>query len=481
MIKQVSKYYSWIKFGVILLIFLLGTALRLYKYPFYPLVGNAEEYAFVWHGLSLIETGEPISWSMLPPYGKENVVWNGEAPNPAGGSGLGVQLVKPWFDQTPLFSVIVGGIAKFYNQTNFTLISTYIIRIPSLIFSFISMFFVFILARKLFGFLIGIISLMIYATMPTVVFGARLAVPENMIVMLMLVSLWLILEYFETGSQLKRNLSFFLGIIAGFAKATGFLIVPFLVFLMWRQKKWKEGIVLGLTSGFLFFIPYFLYGIHFNKDLFFKITLYQSQRPAGWSSLAYLITNPGFSVEVILDCFLVLGFLSLIFLLFKKRNSQEEVILSSFIFSLLVVMITAGRHDQLAWYRYPIYPFMAISMAIMLKQFFINSDLWPMAIFTPLLLGNIDLLANPFWKTRFFFESPFFRFSFLFLLLPTVIYLFFQKKIWLTISRTFAIFVFILGILINIWVIQTRFSLLCDNESCPLPQKIDLVRPIFHK
>jgi len=297
----------------------------------------------------------------------------------------------------------------------------------------------------------------------------------------MLVSLWLILEYFETGSQLKRNLSFFLGIIAGFAKATGFLILPFLVFLMWRQKKWKEGIVLGLTSGFLFFIPYFLYGIHFNKDLFFKITLYQSQRPAGWSSLAYLITNPGFSVEVILDCFLVLGFLSLIFLLFKKRNSQEEVILSSFIFSLLVVMITAGRHDQLAWYRYPIYPFMAISMAIMLKQFFINSDLWPMAIFTPLLLGNIDLLANPFWKTRFFFESPFFRFSFLFLLLPTVIYLFFQKKIWLTISRTFAIFVFILGILINIWVIQTRFSLLCDNESCPLPQKIDLVRPIFHK
>lgn len=469
------------KLLVFAFVFLLGVFLRLWKYPFYPFAGHAEEYLFVWSGLSLIEKGVPISWNDLPVYEEKHVFWRGVAPNPAGGEGLGVRLLEPWLDEPPLYSLIVGGMAKLYNLPNFTLISPYVIRIPSLIFSFVTMAFVFLLAQKYFGYWLGILSLLIYGTVPTIVFGSRLAVPENMIAVLMIISLWLILDYLETKKKWKRNLAVFLAIIAGFAKPTGFFLVPFIVFWLWRDKRWREGTITAIVGTLLFFVFYFTYGFYFDRELFLKVFFYQAQRPAGWSGLAFLITNPGFSIEVFLDGFLVLGFLSLIWLIFKKKSKDEEIILLSFVYSLLVVVISGGRHDQLAWYRYPIYPFMSIATALLIKEIFLQPTFFTNAVFIPLFLTNIDLLENPFWKIKFFLESRFYRSTFAILLTPTIIQFFSKKENWLKLSQLVVALVFMAGIFFNILVIKTRFNLLCDNTICPLPQKIYLLKPAFIK
>jgi 4-amino-4-deoxy-L-arabinose transferase-like glycosyltransferase len=467
------------KLLVFAFVFFLGVFLRLWKYPFYPFTGHAGEYLYVWSGLSLIEKGVPISWNDLPVYEEKHIYWQGIAPNPAGGGGLGVRLLKPWLDQPPLYSLIVGAMAKLYNLPNFTIISPYVIRIPSLIFSFITMVFVFLLAQKYFGYWVGISSLLIYGTVPTIVFGSRLAAPENMIAMLMIICLWLILNYLKTNEFWQRNLAIFLAGIAGLAKPTGFLLVPFLVFWLWKDKRWREGIVTGIIGSLLFFLPYFAYGFHFDRDLFLKVFFYQAQRPAGWSSLAFLITNPGFSIEVFLDGFLVLGFLALIWLALKKKTRAEEIILFSFIYSLLVVIISGGRHDQLAWYRYPIYPYMAIAIALLIREIFTKPAFFSSAIFIPLALTNADLLENPFWKIKFFIKASFFRFAFATLLTPSICQFFSKKEIWLKLSRLVIALVFIVGIGFNIWVIKSRFNLLCDHTICPLPQKIDLFKPVL--
>jgi len=466
-------------FKIIVFILILGLSifLRLWKYPFYPFVGHAEEYLFVWSGLSLIEKGVPISWNDLPVYQEKHIYWQGVAPNPAGGSGLGVRLLKPWLDEPPLFSLIVGGMAKLYNQPNFHLISSYVVRLPSLFFSFLSLILVFILAKRLFSFEIGLLSLLIYGTMPTVVFGSRLAVPENLIVPLFLSSLILILGYLNDGRKWKRDLSFVFSVLAAFAKPTGLLLVPLLASFLFCQKKLKEGFWAGFLSIFFFFILYFSYGFYYDKDLFLKVFLYQAQRPAGWSGLAFLITNPGFSVEVFLDSFLVLGFFALGYLLFKNRDKGEDTLLFSFIFSLLMVVISGGKHDQLAWYRYPIYPFMAIAIALLVREIYRKPTFFASAIFIPLFISNADLLENPFWRLKFFIESRFYRLSFAIFLLPSIFQFFFKGKIWLKLSRIVIVIAFILGIFLNVWVVKSRFNLLCDNTVCPLPQKIDLLKP----
>lgn len=463
----------------VLLIFILGIFLRLWKYPFYPFAGHAEEYLFVWSGLSLIEKGVPISWNDLPVYEKDNIYWEGIAPNPTGG-GVGVRLLKPWMDEPPLFSLIVGGIAKIYGLPNFTIISPYVIRIPSLIFSFLTMIFVFLLAKKFFGYWIGLLSLLIYSVTPTVVFGSRLAVPENLITFLMVVCLFLITSYLKSRKKWQVILATVLAGIAGLAKPTGFLLVPFVSFFLFEGKKIRQAIVSLITGSLLFWIPFLVYGNYFGGKLFWKVLFYQASRPAGWSSLAFILTNPGFSVEVFLDGFIILGFLSLIYLVFKKERTKEEtIILFSFLYAILGVVISGGKHDQLTWYRYPIYPFMAISLSLMIKEILSNPSFFSLGFFIPLVLGNVDLLENPFWKLNPFIQSKPFRITFFILLLPSILNLFLKNKKLIKTQKIVLCFCFFAGVMINIWVVKSRFNLLCDHEHCPLPQKINLLSPLF--
>jgi len=461
-----------------LLVFLLGVGLRLWKYPFYPFAGHAEEYLFVWSGLSLIEQGVPISWNDLPVYEEKHIFWTGVAPNPTGG-GLGVRVLKPWLDEPPLFSLIVGGMAKLYGLPNLTIISPYVIRIPSLIFSAVSLVFVFLLAKKFFGYWTGLLSFLIYSIIPTVVFGSRLAVPENLITTLMLVSLWLIILYLETERKWQRNLAIFLAGIAGLAKPTGYLLVPFVSFFLFQKKKWKEGVIALVAGSLISWLPFLAYGYYFDWKLFWKVLTYQSSRPAGWSSLAYIFTNPGFSVEIFLDGFVILGFLSVIYLIFKtERTKQENILLFSFVYSILVTAISGGKHDQLTWYRYPIYPFMSISLSLMIREIFTNPSFFSLSLFIPLVLGNVDLLENPFWKLNSLIQPKPYRIFFFFLLLPSILNLVIKNKKLIPLQKVIFGFCLAVGIFINIWVIKSRFNILCDHQHCPLPQKIDLLGPI---
>lgn len=463
---------------LLLLTFFLSFGLRVWKYPFYPLTANAEEYFSVWHGLSLIEKGVPIAWSDLPVYEKKHIFWEGVVKNYSGRGTIGVRLIKPWLDEPPLFSLIVGGISKLYRSENFTIVSPYIIRIPSLLFSFVCLLLLYFIAKILFGRWTALLSLLIYGTIPTVVFGSRLAVAENMITMFYLIVLFLFLNYQKTGKKWQRNLAILFAGIAGLVKPTGFLIVPFLSYLLWVKKSWREGIG-SLISGILIFvIPFFSYGFYFDKNLFLKVMGYQAQRPAGWSSLVYLITHPGFSVEVFLDGFLLIGFFALVFLIFKKRNESEELVLFTFIYTLLTVIISGGRHDQLCWYRYPIYPFMAIGISLLVKEIVKNPNFYTSAIFIPLFLSNLDLLENPFWKLKFLIEVKFYRYPFFLLLLPGIFFMIFKKTFLLKFLRLGVVIAFVLGILANIYVVKSRFNILCDHtDQCALPYKIDLLAP----
>lgn len=475
-----QKYF---KFSLLSIIFILGVCLRLWKYPFYPFVGHAEEYLYVWSGLSLIEKGVPISWNDLPAYKEENVYWRGVAPNngPSQG-GLGVRLLKPWLDEPPLFSLMVGGIAKLYSMPNFTVISSYVIRIPSLIISFISMLFVFLLARKLFGYWQGIFSLLIYSIIPTVVFGSRLAVPENLIALLMIACLYLMISYLDSKKKWQRNLAIILAGLAGLTKPTGYLLVFFITFFLLEKKRWKEAFLTFIISSLIFFIPFLAYGNYFDWQLFKEVIRIQGTRPAGWSSLSFILTNPGFSIEVFLDGMIILGMISLFYLIFKKQTGKgERIILFSLIFALLVTMISGGKHDQLTWYRYPLYPFMAISISLMIKEIFFDPSFFLSAIFVPLAFSNVDILENPFWKLNYLIQSTPYRIVFFLLLLPSILKLFFKNKFFDILAKLVIIVSVFFLIGVNIWVIESRFNILCDNEHCPLPEKINLLKPFYNR
>lgn len=104
------------------------------------------------------------------------------------------------------------------------------------------------------------------------------------------------------------------------------------------------------------------------------------------------------------------------------RNSKVELVLFSFVFILLTVLVSGGRHDQLYWYRYPIYPFMSMSIALLVKELWVKADFYKNAVFIPLFLANADLLENPFWPAKFLIEVKFYRIVFFIFLLLYKVY-----------------------------------------------------------
>jgi 4-amino-4-deoxy-L-arabinose transferase-like glycosyltransferase len=464
---------------ILAVVLLLGIGLRLHQYAFIPFAGHAEEYLFVWSGLSLIEKGVPISWNDLPPYKEEHVYWQGVVENKSGRGELGVRLLKPWLDEPPLFSLMEGGIAKLYGQENFTIISPYVIRIPPLIFSFISLILVYVLAKKLYDYKTAILSLLFYGTAPVIVFGSRLVAAENFFVPILLSIVLLLISYFKQAKNWKVYLATFLAVLAALAKPTGLLFVPFIVFWLWKRKEWKKGFVLGAVGMAVFFITYFAYGFSYDKQLFLDVFRYQSQRPAGFSGLAHLITSPGFSISEFLDGFVVLGFLSLVYMIYKRKKDKPNWILFTFLYTVLIVLFSGGKGDQLCWYRYPIYPFMSISAALMIKEAISKPDFFKSSLLIPLLLTNGHLLQSPFRKIDFFLSVKFFRFSLVVLLGPAILYMLFKKKMLKKFMRISIIIALVGGLIYNVWVIKDWFHLECAHSlECSLPHKVDLLKPL---
>jgi hypothetical protein len=164
--------------------------------------------------------------------------------------------------------------------------------------------------------------------------------------------------------------------------------------------------------------------------------------------------------------------------MFSKRKFAQEIILFNFIYAIMIVLVSGGRGDQLGWYRYPIYPFLAISLALLIENIYKKPNYYKFAIFLPLIMGNGDLLQNPFWKIDFFWKVKFFRYLFALFLAPMIAYEIFKKKYFISLGRYILILTLCIGLIYNILVVLNIFSLTCDHSLiCPLPYKVDLLEP----
>jgi len=85
---------------LIVTILLLGLFLRAYQYAEFPIAGEtADEIAWTMQGASLIQEGQPTSWSYFGSYKDFIYRDNGEGKAP---------WVRPVLDHPPLFGLIPG-------------------------------------------------------------------------------------------------------------------------------------------------------------------------------------------------------------------------------------------------------------------------------------------------------------------------------------------------------------------------------------
>ncbi|MBK1989937.1 glycosyltransferase family 39 protein [Sphaerospermopsis aphanizomenoides BCCUSP55] len=344
------------------IITLLGCAIRIYKYDQIPVHNwTADEYAFAWSGMSLIKNHVPTSWSWLKAYGYFPQVYWKEGMYP---------LVTPWLDHPPLFSLIVGSAAILGGANTFFDCTLTTIRIPSLIFGILSIILFYILSLRLSNTKIAIISSLIFATNPNTVFLSRLAVSENLILFLSLLTLLCFFKYYQSSNLNYLYIAAFLAGLASLAKITGFFLVPMLCLLLIYQKKWRE-ILVVFVIGLLLLSVYFIYGMTYNSELFFKVIQSHAQRFDNFLLFKEIIIKPVFFE----DGWLTFSWLILIpALRLSSDNIKSRLIYIPIIIYLFILLFSGSQSHFYAWYLIPLFPFLFLALGKFLDDFIKKTD-----------------------------------------------------------------------------------------------------------
>ena len=176
----------------ILLIFIstFGLLLRFIDYDRVPAFGETrDEFAYPWAGMTLLQTGVPKSWSWFSAY-PDGVIyqkWGGP-----------FHIVSPWLDQQPLYSLISGAWMMLNGSRDLFDVRLSTLRVLPITLSFFTVILTGLLAKALFGNKAGLLSALLYATVPTIVMANRLSLTENLITPISLLVLWL---FFQDGRK----------------------------------------------------------------------------------------------------------------------------------------------------------------------------------------------------------------------------------------------------------------------------------------
>jgi 4-amino-4-deoxy-L-arabinose transferase-like glycosyltransferase len=431
--KKLFKF----RFILLGLILILGFSLRHYNLYTWPRFGATfDEYAWTWLGISLIQNHVPMSWSPHPQYTNKKLIVYQKAY---------FYLAKPYLEHPPLFGLVAGSFAMLRGASDIYHVDLQKIRGLALLLGVFSIFMIYVFAAQVYGFKIGLLSSFLYATIPTIVVGSRIVENENFFIPFFLFSLFLISKFINTGKPRYRNIAAIICGLLSLAKIPWIAGALAIVLVLFYLRKYKDGFkFLGIVIPI--FLLFIVYGLYFDAKLFIDLWLLQLERyDIAFNSIFALFTSSYLVDRFMIDGWIYFGWFA-IFLLSVKDFKKNFLILLPFLAYFAVFIFAIPNEPGHGWYRYPFYPFMIISTAVFLKEYFNKNYL---LTFLFLIFTGLSMLQLS-WVQSLGFSFVVFR-SFLILFGISLSPLFFPKtrKIASLASYVSLVIIFIL----NIWSI----------------------------
>ncbi len=435
------------KFLVILVsILLLAFFLRAYNLTNSPRLGATfDEFAWTWIGISLIQEHVPSSWSPHPQYEghrEYKKYLNAD-----------FWIVKPYLEHPPFFGLVAGSFAILNGADGMFDVTLDKIRPLALILGLVSIGTLFLLVREIYDEKIALLSTLIYATIPTVVIGSRLVQNENFFIPIYLSALFLIAKYFRTKNKKLIYMSAVLCGLLVISKVPWIAASVGIISILFYKQKYNLGLRVGLIVA-LFFIGYLIYGLFFNSDLFLGLWGLQLQRyDISFNSVYALFTEPYLTDRYFIDGWIFFGWFAFILLLIKDYKKNIVVILGLLAYLGIFIFAIPNEAGH-GWYRYPFYPFLAISVALFIKEYF-NKNI--LLTFLFILLVGLSMLEVSY-GTKFGFSFLVFR-GFLFVCALSLLPLFFRSNNLLKFSHGLN-FILLIGVFgLNVLAVLTYLEI----------------------
>lgn len=450
-IKAVGKNRTLVIVAVLAILF-VGYKLRSFSYDRVPHPGeNADEYSFAWLGLSLIQEGYPIAWSGIAgyksyDYQKINVdhIYDVEP-----GRGA-FPINKPWFDHPPLFGLFIGGYSYLKGVSEFSEASVSILRLPMVKVAILTLIMVYLIASRLYGRIVGFLSTIIFATVPTFVISSRMALAENLTVPLFLISFLAAYLYFE-----KRKIFYWYlaCIFAGISilmklSSISFPLFLILVTIYFEKKKKLRLLKPALVSLVLPILIFVLYGAYYDWETFKNIFFTNSSRFYGvGAEVFFSVFNRNTITKVFNDGWIQLGWVSLFMLSmneWRKKRSGSFITIALFSYFLIFILFGSEAYER---YRFFFYPFIAISLGWFVNKLLLKPNLF---VFTAGMLLPVGTAVHKLIGVNGFqIYVPFLRY-FVFGLLLLFLAPLFNRRFGNMWQRAFVLLVFFFSIIVSV-------------------------------
>lgn len=398
----------------------LGYYLRLNKfYHFPPVNDTADEYKYAFNGISLIKNKMPESWSWYDDYGEFPV---------KDIRGSNYRMVKPYFDDPPLFGLIMGSYAISKGMDSYEKVDSGALRWPMLKLGALNVFLLFLLIYFTGGFFEAVIGALLYATIPTIVLTSRLPFAENMITTLCLSSLLLTIYYVKKNNRAVLLLLSLISASALLMKQTG-VFLPAAIFLLLMKEKKPQGAVMVILATILSVGVWLLYGYYYNWSLFIHMQSLASGREILLPLMIIHLFDTFRITEKMMstDGIIIWGWLSVIIVSFvekikgKIKNQKDYLVIP--LWTYLVFFAVMSGHLK-GWYRIPFYPFLCWSMALVFVEMFRKPRILSVFFFVTLSLfaGFIGGTGESYWSGT---QVKMYQMIFL----PTML-IFFLNELW---------------------------------------------------
>lgn len=434
--QEVKRGIFSILFGLVLI---LGFLLRTHNLYVWPRLGATfDEYAWTWQGINLIQNGVPKSWSPHALYTNVTLIKY---------QGAYFRLVSPYLEHPPMFGLVAGSYALLNGVSDTYDLDVWDIRGLAVILGIISIGFVFLLTKKLYGTSTALLASFLYSIIPTIVVGSRLVQNENFVIPIWLASLLVTAINLEKKKLSLTLLGGLLCAVAILAKLPFVAVGLSIIGIYLINKRYKDAIITScfIVAGFLGFV---VYGFYYDKVLFLDLLKFQSQRyDLLYDSVYSIFRRPLLVDRSYTDGWIYWGWISFFLLALKDFKKNSFIIIASL--SYLAIYV-AGIPDEPGhgWYRYPFYPFLIISISLFLKEYFTKNIL--LTFFFLLFVGSSLLQLSLFHV---------FGFSFLVLRGAIILWgvtllpIFFPSKKVTRVSRITSYILLISYFLCSIWAI----------------------------
>lgn len=382
--KQLLSAWPVIIFCIILL---LAIWLRLYDYNLIPIFSDTmDEECRAWTGLSILRSGVPGGWSMIPEYGDWPIKrW----------MGYTFQMITPSFDHPQLYAIIIGistflgGMRQIFENP------IWAIRLPNIIFSILTLILLYKLTIEISNNKrIALFTILLYAIIPTIVIGNRIAKEENLLTLLFLLDIWVYLMYYKSKKLSHLITLAILGGISFLVKSTGIIVICTNCIFLAMDRHWRRLFVL-IPISLAISSLYFIYGAIIDWDMFLQIFRSQGRLISTLNIPVRLILEPKIIDTVFMDGGVLFLWVSILYI---SRLPKEKIryIVIPLILYFLGISVSIRYDHVYGWYLIPLYPFLCIGGGIVINKIFEDIDILSWCIFGALILMSQLNLCVPY-------------------------------------------------------------------------------------